>query len=157
MSKKENVTENVNEESKNFKISGIVKFAGVANEEKNVVTLKLTQERAQELYTALGLRQDIYKSLPIKKDKEDENLFYLKTSSQFAVGLFQNAKEVDSKKFQLRNIGEDSEVELFVNLKVVNFNGQESQVLYLKSVNVVKLNFRTPYNPFLENEENTTL
>lgn len=133
----------------NYNIKGTVKFSGKSNDEKNVCSLILTEERAAELTAKLALDPMTYEATPIKETEEGEIFF--KTSSQYPVTIYENGNEVTGE-ISLSDIGEESEVILFVGISVTTYKRKSYQVAYLKSVNIIKLIDAVRFNPFESNE-----
>lgn len=132
----------------NYKIKGIVKFAGI-NDEKMSVSLKLTEERAEQITKALGLDPMKYEGTPVKESEDGEQYFKTSTKSTFNVKIYEQGEPTD---IEIVDIGEDSEVELFFGVKVIEYKSKgkrkEYQVAFLKSVNIITLVAPDIFNPF---------
>lgn len=135
--------------AKNFKIAGIVKYAGKGNEEKNTVTLTLSDERAKELIEKLELDNQKYESIPVKENEEGE--LFLKASSKYPVNIYDNGAETED--IALDDIGEGSDVTIFVGIDITTYKRKQYQVAYLKSVNVISLVESERFNPFYKESD----
>lgn len=137
--------------AKNYKVNGTVHFAGKSNEEKNTISLLLTDERAKELATKLELDNLTYDGTPIKETEEGVQL--LKTSSKFPVKIYENGEE--STDITLTDIGEGSEVSLFIGIDTSYYkpNKKTYQVAYLKSIDVLNLIQSEIFNPFAKDSD----
>lgn len=130
--------------AENYKISGVVNFCGKSDDDKTVVTLLLTEERAKELIEKLKLDDFKYDSTPVKETEKGELIF--KTSSKYPVTIYDDGAE--TKDVKLEDIGKGSEVTLFVGVGEASFKKKTFQVAYLKSINVTSLEEHVPFNPF---------
>lgn len=135
--------------AKNYKVTGTVKYAGKTNEEKNVISLLIDDERAKVLIEQLELDILTYESTPIKENEKGEQLF--RATSKFAVKIYGKGEETPN--LSLTDIGEFSKVELFVGIATTKYKNKTYQVAYLKSVNILKLCEPTRFNPFEKNSD----
>lgn len=142
MSKKEKQGQEVN-----FLVKGLVRFAGIerGDKTKSVLTLKLSDERAAELETGLGIKPEEFDGVPIKQSEEDGSIFF-KASTIYPVDIYENAEI--SEDISLGDIGEDSEVEIMVSIKESTYKRKSYQVAYLKSVNILDLKEAEHFNPY---------
>ena len=135
--------------TKNFNIKGTVQFAGKSNEGKFTTNLKLTDERAKELVAKLELDNLTYEGTPIKETEEGNLLF--KATSKYPVKIYDN--DVETEDISLEDIGEDSEVILFVGIGVTTYKRKEYQVAYLKAVNIIKFIEAERFNAFAKDSD----
>lgn len=136
--------------SDNKKITGIVKFAGKSNDEKNIVSLLLTDERAKELTTKLSFDPEKYEGIPIKENTDGELLF--KASSKYPVKIYDNGTEI-TQETSISEIGEESHVELFIGLSESTYKRKKYQVAYLKAINILELVPAETFNPFAKDSD----
>lgn len=134
----------------NKKVTGYVRFAGTSRDDKkkNVVTLELTKERAEELTLKLGLDEKKYNGIPIKTTEDGE--IYLKATSGFNVPIYEGAAPSDI--IDLADIGKGSKVQLFIGIGETKYKNKLYQVAYLKSVSLIDLVEPVDFNPFDSDE-----
>lgn len=126
----------------NFKITGIVSFAGKSREdEKNVVIIHLTDEQITAL---TALFEGDYESTPLKVTEDGE--LVLKTSSKYDVPIYDNGEITE--EIGIEEIGKGSAVQLFVGAGEQTYKRKKFLVCYLKSINVLDMVEKTTFNPF---------
>lgn len=140
-----------------FNVSGTVKFAGIEGgqdtKSKSVVSLKLTDERADVLRKVLKLEEDKHDGTPIKETEDGQQFF--KASTVYPIEIYDNGAIVED--IPIQDIGEDSQVIITVSIASTTYKRKSYQVAYLKAINILKLEEAVHFNPFAKGAEITTV
>lgn len=129
---------------KKINVRSTVKYAGV-EDGKATLTLALTpeQEKALDLvYEEVDTEGCI--STPTKVSKDND--LYLKAISRYSVEIYENGKDSDS--ISLGDIGAGAEVVANVSIGISRYRGRAFLVAYLNSVNIIKMVWKKPFNPY---------
>lgn len=136
-----------------YLVKGNVLFSGKNPDGKNSVTIKLSEELAEKIRSAMNLDEQAYEGTPIKES--EEGITYFKASSNFEVTIYDNGTEITGE-ITLDEIGEDSIVEIFIGIKETKYRSKTYQVAYLKSINIIKQLEKIKFNPFDNKDSNLT-
>lgn len=140
----------------NVKIGGKVYFAGVNrdNEKQFQILLEINDEKISKL-NSLIKDFDSYNFTPVKMGSDEnprtKGKIFFKASSIYDVPVYdENGNETDG--YDLTEMGQGSDVTLFVNIKETKYKGKKGLVAYLSKIRVNDFIEREPFNPF-ENDD----
>lgn len=135
-------------ETKNFKLTGNVIFAGVNNEGKKQISIELSDEQINSLNKMIEDNFDkaFYDSTPIKEMQDGR--FAFKSSTIYDVPCINEDKEKDYEVFA--TMGAGSNVTIFCNMKDVTYKRKHYIVAYLKSFTINNYIEKEDYNPFID-------